>query len=439
MAPFPPHVAPQRTSSNLRHYFPSSYGTTHHHPSTLHSVSASRSSARASVTSALASIPPYVFWELDAKRAAVRARGKSLIDFGIGSPDQPIPAPVVEALRSAAGDRALSGYPFFSGHPKFHEAATTFMAERFGVAVNAEREVMAVAGTKEGLAEMVLALCNPGEVVLVPEIHYPVYARATLLAGAEPVFVPFAKDGSDRLMLETINAATLSRARMLIINYPCNPTTAVASREELAYLVAFAREHQLLLVSDLAYSELSFDGYVVPSVLEIPGAIDVAVEMHSCSKTFNMAGLRVGFVTGNADAIGALDQYRANIGYGVSSLPQMGAVVALHGYRTLVPPIVAEYTRRRDALVGALANDGWTVKVPQATMYLWLDVPRGFADWEWIDALMQGPGVVVTPGVAFGTAGTGKFRMSLVQSAELLMSAVPLMTEVARSRQGAHQ
>lgn len=385
-----------------------------------------------SASRTLSSIPPYVFWELDARRAALRARGKSLVDFGIGSPDQPVPEAVVEALRVAAGERTLSGYPHFSGHPEFRNAVSAFMQSRFGVSINPETEVMPVAGTKEGLAEIVLSMCNPGDVVLVPEIHYPVYARATQLAGAVPVFVPFAKDGSNRLMVETVSADDLARARILIVNYPSNPTTAVASREELTTLVRFCEQHSLLLVSDLAYSELSFDGYVVPSILEIDGAKEVAVEMHSCSKTFNMAGLRIGFVTGNADAIAALDQYRANVGYGVSTLPQRGAIVAFNNYQTLVPPIVAEYKRRRDALVGAMQAHGWTTTVPQATMYLWLDVPKGFDDWGWVDALMEGPGVVVTPGIAFGAAGTGKFRMSLVQPAATLVGAVPLMTEVAR-------
>lgn len=383
-------------------------------------------------SNALRSIPPYVFWELDARRAALRARGKTLVDFGIGSPDQPVPQLVVEALRVAAGERGLSGYPHFSGHPEFRNAVSGFMKDRFGVAINPDTEVMPVAGTKEGLAEIVLAMCNPGDVVLVPEIHYPVYARATQLAGAVPVFVPFAKDGSGRLMLEAISADDLARARILIVNYPSNPTTDIASREDLAAVVAFAEQHELLVVSDLAYSELSFDGYVVPSILEIDGAKDIAVEMHSCSKTFNMAGLRIGFVTGTADAIAALDQYRANVGYGVSTLPQRGAVVAFNQYRALTPPIVAEYKRRRDALVGAMQQHGWAVNVPKATMYLWLDVPTGFDDWGWVDALMEGPGVVVTPGIAFGAAGTGKFRMSLVQPVETLVGAVPLMTEVAR-------
>lgn len=355
---------------------------------------------------ALGAIPPYVFWELDARRAALRKQGRTLIDFGIGSPDQPIPAPVLDAVRAAVGERSLSGYPHFSGDPAFLAAAASFMQSRFGVTVEAPGEVLTVAGTKEGLAEIVLATCNAGDVVLVPAIHYPVYARAPLLASATPVFVPLAADG--RMLLEQLDRETIDRARVMIVNYPSNPTTAIASRAELERLVAFATEHDILLVSDLAYSELSYDGYVVPSMLEIPGAKDVAVEMHSCSKTFNMAGLRVGFVTGNADAIRALDQYRSNVGYGVSTLPQRGGAVAFSAYRTLVPPIVAEYTRRRDALGGALAAHGWNATVPQATMYFWLDVPAGFDDWGWVDALMQGPGVVVTPGIAFGAAGTGK-------------------------------
>ncbi len=380
----------------------------------------------------LSSIPPYVFWELDVRRAALRAKGKSLVDFGIGSPDQPIPQSVVEAMREAAGERTLSGYPHFSGHPEFRRAISGFMQERFGVVINPDTEVMPVAGSKEGLAEIILAMCNPGDVVLVPEIHYPVYARATQLVGAVPVFVPFAKDGSGRMMLEAISAEHLSRARIIIANYPCNPTTAVATREDLAAIVAFAARNALLVISDLAYSELSYDGFVVPSIFEIDGAKEVAIEMHTCSKSFNMAGVRIGFAAGNADAIRALDLYRANVGYGVSMLQQRAAIAAFSQYRTITPPIVAEYKRRRDALVGALKQYGWAADVPKATMYLWLDVPQGFDDWGWVDALMEGPGVVVTPGIAFGAAGTGKFRMSLVQPVETLTNAVPLMTEVAR-------
>ena len=383
-------------------------------------------------SNSLRSIPPYVFQQLDARRAALRAKGKTLMDFGIGSPDQAIPQLVVDAMREAVGERTLCGYPYFAGHPEFRNAIAGFMQNRFGVVVNPETEVMPVAGSKEGLAEIVLALCNPGDIVLVPAVHYPVYARATLLAGAIPVFVPFAEDGSGRMMLETISADDLARARIIIVNYPSNPTTAIATHEDFATIIAFAEQHQLLVVSDLAYSELSYDGFVVPSILELDGAKEVAIEMHTCSKSFNMAGLRIGFATGNADAIAALDQYRSNTGYGVSTLPQRAAIAAFTHYRIITPPIVAEYKRRRDALAGALVQHGWNVNVPKATMYLWLDVPAGFDDWGWVDALMEGPGVVVTPGIAFGAAGTGKFRMSLVQPVQQLLNAVPLMTEVAR-------
>jgi LL-diaminopimelate aminotransferase len=361
----------------------------------------------------LDAIPPYVFYELDARRAAHRAAGRTLIDVGIGSPDGPIPPVVVDAMQRMAADRALSGYPHFQSHPSFRAAACSYLAQRFAVTVNPARELLALAGSKEGIAELILSHVNPGDVVLVPEVYYPVYARATLLAGAEPVFMPFLPDG--RLDLDALPASSLARAKVMIVNYPGNPTTATITHDDMARLVAFAEQHRLLLLSDLAYSELSFDGYRVPSVLEIPGAMRVAVESHTCSKSFNMAGVRCAFLVGQATAIARLDGYRSNIGYGVSTLAQLAGAAAFAHAAEIVPPIVNEYRRRRDALCAALNDGGWAVTPPKATMYLWLDVPEGFGEWEWVDALMAGPGVVVTPGVAFGDAGRGKFRVSLVQ------------------------
>ena len=218
----------------------------------------------------------------------------------------------------------------------------------------------------------------------------------------------------------------------MIVNYPCNPTTVSVTLAELARLVAFAERHSLLLVSDLAYSELSFDGYTVPSVLQVPGAIKVAVELHSCSKSFNMAGLRIAFVAGNARAIEVLDQYRSNVGYGVSTMSQMAGATAFTHHAALIPPIVAEYKVRRDALVAAFNRGGWSVVAPNSTMYLWLDVPSGYGDWSWVEALMDGAGVVVTPGLAFGEAGTGHFRLSLVQPAEVLVQAAEAIIQTVR-------
>ena len=373
----------------------------------------------------LSAIPPYVFWELDARRRAAREAGRTLIDLGIGSPDQPIAPVIVEAMQRAAAEPALSGYPHFSVHPAYAESIVTYLATRFDVHVDPTREVLAVAGSKEGLAELVLAHVNPGDVVLIPAIHYPVYARAPQLAGARPVCVPLLEDG--RLDLDAIAADDLVHARMLIVNYPSNPTTATIPLAEFERLVVFAKRHSMLLVSDLAYSELSFDGLVVPSVLQVPGAHEVAVELHTCSKSFNMAGVRIGFVVGNATAIALLDQYRANIGYGVSTLAQRAGTAALTYHARVIPPIVNEYRARRDALVGAFRDNGWTVGTPSATMYLWMDVPAGYDDWGWVDALIQGPGVVVTPGIAFGEAGRGHFRLSFVQPAPVLARAAALI------------
>jgi len=377
----------------------------------------------------LQAIPPYVFWELDARRSAHRARGRSLTDLGIGSPDQAIPAVVVQEVQRVAADRALSGYPHFKGMPAFVGAVAQYMHERFDVSLDPTRELMALAGSKEGIAELVLSHCNAGDVVLVPEIYYPVYARATQLAGATPIFVPIRADGT--LDLDAIAAPDLARARLMIINYPCNPTTATVSLAELARLVAFADQHSLILVSDLAYSELSYDGYTVPSVLQVPGAMKVAVELHTCSKSFNMAGLRIAFIAGNANVIHTLDQYRSNVGYGVSTIAQLAGATAFTHHATIIPPIVAEYTTRRDALVAAFNRNGWSVTSPRATMYLWLDVPAGYDDWAWVDALMDGPGVVVTPGLAFGEAGRGHFRISLVQPSDVLTAAAEQIVQAA--------
>jgi LL-diaminopimelate aminotransferase len=375
------------------------------------------------MSSYLTAIPKYVFWELDARRRAFRERGRALIDLGIGSPDQPIPASVVDAMREAASERSLSGYPHFRIHPRFSDAATRYMQSRFDVTLDPRREIMALAGSKEGIAELIMSHCDAGDVVLVPEVHYPVYSRAALLVGAVPVFVPFIADGSGRLDLDAIDSENLRRARLIIVNYPGNPTTCSFTIDYLERLVAFSARNQLLLVSDLAYSELSFDGFRVPSVLQAPGAREVAVELHTCSKSFNMAGVRIAFIAGSRRALDLLDGYRSNIGYGVSTLSQLACAAAFERYRDLVPPIVEEYRARRDALVASFAEGGWHVTPPNATMYFWLDIPSGYGDWEWVDALMEQTGIVVTPGMAFGDAGSGKFRISLVQPASVLAQA----------------
>ncbi|HEY0777420.1 MAG TPA: aminotransferase class I/II-fold pyridoxal phosphate-dependent enzyme [Gemmatirosa sp.] len=382
----------------------------------------------------LTGLPPYVFAELDRLKAEARVRlaveGRSLVDLGIGSPDQPTPTRVIEAARQAFNDLARHGYPPFRGTPEFLTAVAEFMHNRFGVAVDPAREIVAVSGSKEGVAQLIRAYCGPGDVAIVPEIYYPVYARAALLHGAEVAYVPM-RAPSFLADFEAVPADQLRRAKLLVVNYPNNPTGAVADLAYLARAVEFARRHGLLLVSDLAYSELTYDGYRAPSVFEVPGAREVAVELHSCSKTFNMAGLRIGFVVGAASACDGLLAYRSNVGYGTPWVAQAAGAYALAHHRTLTPPIVAEYAARRDAVYGALAAAGWTATPPSAAMYAWLPVPGGYDDWGWVRAGMHEAGVVVTPGIAFGPGGAGYFRISFVQPAAVLAAAVDQLTTAA--------
>lgn len=378
----------------------------------------------------LATLPPYVFSELERRKQVARAAGLVFQDLGIGSPDQPTPAPVVAALQEAALHSPLNGYPPFRGSDRLLHAATRFMASRFGVEFTPDREAVVLAGSKEGIAELLAATCGVGDVVLAPSLSYPVYVRAPLMHGAEVHMVPMDPSNRWQLDLASIPAEILKRARVLIANYPNNPSGAVATLADLADLVEFARRHDLLLLHDLAYSELTFDGYVAPSVFQVPGATDVAVEFHSCSKSFNMAGMRVGFVVGRADALDALLAYRANVGYGVSMPVQHAGAFALDHVRSLTAPIVAEYAARRDALYGALQQGGWDVTVPKAAMYAWLPLPDGMDAWDAVDRVLHEAQVMITPGLAFGAAGARYFRLSLVAPAEQLAAAAARITHV---------
>ena len=374
-------------------------------------------------TDVLRRLPPYVFAELDRLKAEARARGDELIDLGIGSPDLPIAPAILAALSAAAHDPSAHGYPPFRGVPRFFEAIEQFMQSRFGVKIDGPREAIALSGAKEGLAQLVMALCGPADLALVPEIYYPVYARSAWLSGADVSWVPMRAGDGFQLDLDAIPAAVARRARVLIVNYPNNPTGARVELEFYERAVEFARRHSLLLVSDLAYSELTFGGTPAPSALECDDARDVTIEFHSFSKTFSMAGLRIGFAVGNSDAIEALAAYRTNVGYGTPTAVQHAAAYALDHRLELVPPKVRAYQARRDAAVAALGAAGWEITAPLASMYLWLPVPPGVEDWTWVQTLMNEDGVVVTPGVAFGDGGRGFFRISLVRDAETLARA----------------
>lgn len=372
----------------------------------------------------LGSLPTYVFAWLDELKAAARARGVDIIDLGIGNPDQPTPPAIVAAIAEGYADASTHGYPPFRGTPRFRSAVADYMVDRFGVTVDPERELLCVSGAKEGLAQLTLAFADPGTVTLVPDIYYPVHARATGLAGGESWFLPLRAEGGFLPDLDTVPAEVARRARLLILNYPHNPTGAVATLDFFERAVAFCARHGIILVSDLAYSELAFDGFVPPSVLEVPGAREVAIELHSFSKSFNMAGSRLGFAVGNATLIDALHAVRTNMGYGTPAALQHAGAYALAHRRELTPPIRERYRRRRDALVAGFRSLGWPAEPPPATMFVWLRVPRGFTAERWTEHLIDTTGVVVTPGHAFGPGGEGWFRVSLVGDETVLGEAI---------------
>ena len=386
------------------------------------------------LTPSLAGLPPYVFAALEQLKHAARARGHAFIDLGIGSPDRPAPPGVVEALREAAGDPANHGYPPFRGVPRYLQAVARYMEARFGVRVDPAREALALAGSKEGIAQLISAVVSPGDVVLVPEIYYPVYGRVALLAGAEVHWVPMNASTGWLADFTQVPADVARRARLLVVNYPNNPTGAVAERDYYARAVAFAHEHGCILASDLAYAELSYDGFVPPSVLEVDGARDVAIEFHSCSKSFNMAGLRIGFATGAPELVDAVASYRTNVGYGAPSIMQHAGAWALDHARELAAPVAAGYLARRDAAVAAARTAGWHTTPPRGAMYLWLPVPGGAEEWTFIRALLDDAGVVVTPGSAFGPGGTGWFRISLVAEPPVLTDAIARAGAACRAR-----
>jgi LL-diaminopimelate aminotransferase len=328
----------------------------------------------------------------------------------------------------------VHGYPSFRGDPVFRSAVARFMQVRFGVELDPDTQVLALSGAKEGLAQVAMSYCSAGTCALIPDICYPVHARAPLLNGADVHYLPLAADKGFLIDFDAaereLSSDVLRRAKIILVNYPNNPTGAVAPREFYARAVAFARKHHLVLVSDLAYSELTYEHGVAPSVFEVDGAQDVAVEFHSCSKMFNMAGLRLGFAVGNRDILDSIAAYRTNVGYGTPTAIQRAGAYAFDHYQELGSRARERYRARRDVAVQTFRECGWKITAPPATMYIWLPVPLGYAEWDWVHALLDRAQVVVTPGTAFGPGGAGYFRISLVANEEMLVRAIHSIAQV---------
>jgi LL-diaminopimelate aminotransferase len=368
-------------------------------------------------------LAPYLFAELDRKKAEAQARGVDVISFTVGDPDLPTPPEIVEAGQAALANPNNHRYPAYAGSKAFREAAAGWMKRRFEVELDPDREIVALIGTKEGIGHLPFALVDPGDVVLCPEPGYPVYAIATRLAGGEAHPLPLTSGNSFLPDLDGIPPDVRRRAKALWINYPNNPTGACAPQEFFEKAVSFARENQLVLCVDCAYSEIAFDTYRPPSVLELPGARDVTVEFHSLSKTYNMTGWRVGFVAGQPDVVKALGTLKSNLDSGVFGAVQEAGIAAMKLWPKHLPDLMKIYKRRRDLLVGGLERAGYAPPTPQATFYIWMPVPGG-DDREFATRLIETAGVIVTPGSGFGPSGQGYVRLCLTVDEGRLQEAI---------------
>jgi LL-diaminopimelate aminotransferase len=373
------------------------------------------------------SFPMYPLADVPQIKRELIASGVDVIDLGAGDADLAPPPAAVHALTEAVSNPAMSRYPFQLGLPAFREAVSTWMTRRFGVTLDPYREVLPLIGSKEGIAHVAFVYAGPGDVTVFPDPGYLPYLGGTLLAGAEPFAVPLRPENQFLIPLEDIPDDVARRMRILYLNYPNNPTAAVAPLSYLEDAVRFCRERGAVLVYDNAYSEIAFDGYRPPSIFEVEGARDVAIEFHSMSKTYNMTGWRIGWAAGGADAIAALSRVKSFIDTGQFLPVQAAAAAALESWESWVPGNVRAFQERRDALVAALAEGGLTAPVPAATMYLWVPVPGGASEPFARRALME-QGVVIMPGSALGAGGEGFFRVALTQPAGRLREAAARLT-----------
>ena len=370
------------------------------------------------------SLPPYVFARLDELKARAREQGLDLIDLGMGNPDGPTPAPVVEAAQRAIADTATHGYPPFEGTASFRTAITDWYARRYGVQLDPSSEALPLLGSKEGITHLAMAFINPGDLVLVPTPAYPAHFRGPAIAGGDIYHLHLTAENQWLIDFDAIPPEVAKRAKALFFNYPSNPTAATAPREFFEAAVEFAHRYQVLLVHDLCYAELAFDGYQPTSLLEIPGGKEVGVEFHTLSKTYNMAGWRVGFVVGNSQVIQGLRTLKTNLDYGIFAALQRAAETALSLPDHYLHEVQERYSTRRDFLIKEFASLGWTVDRPQATMYLWVPCPLDSTSTDFALSVLQETGVVVTPGNAFGPGGEGYVRVSLIADCDRLGEAM---------------
>jgi LL-diaminopimelate aminotransferase len=377
-------------------------------------------------------LPPYLFAEIDRKVAEARAKGADIISFGVGDPDLPTAPHVIEALNAAAADPATHRYPSYTGMPEFRESIANWYEKRFGVKMDADDQVQPLVGSKEGIFHLPVAFIDPGDVALIPDPGYPVYETGTILAGGEPHLLPLLPESDFKPDLGSIPADVLERARVLWLNYPSNPTSAVVDLAFFEEAVAFCKKHDLLLAHDAAYTEITFDGYVAPSVLEVDGAMDVAVEFHSLSKTYNMTGWRIGWVAGAPHAIEALKRLKTNVDSGIFDAVQRAGIAAIEGPQDYLEECVDRYRHRRDLLCDGLKSMGVEIEPPKGSIYVWTPVPEGHTSETYTKHLLDEAALVVAPGTGYGPSGEGFVRFSLTISDDRLEEGVERLRGLAR-------
>jgi len=361
-------------------------------------------------------LPPYLFVEISRKIAEKRAKGEDVVSFGIGDPDMPTPAHIIERLCQAAQDPVNHRYPETEGLPELRRAIAGWYQKRFDVSLDPDKEVVPLIGAKEGVAHIALCFIDPGDIALVPDPGYPVYSVGTMLVGGEPYYMPLTEKNHFLPDLKSIPGDVLKKSKLIWINYPNNPTGAVANLDFFNEVVRFAKEHNLVVCHDAPYTEVAFDGYRPVSFMQAEGAKDIGVEFHSLSKSYNMTGWRIGMAVGNAETIDALRRVKSNLDSGIPQAIQYAAIEALSGSQDCIDEHNAVYQKRRDLVMEMLNKIGLKAWTPKGGLYIWAKVPQGYTSVQFATELLEKANVVVTPGIGYGNSGEGYVRLSLTLS-----------------------
>jgi len=375
-------------------------------------------------------LPPYLFATIDEAKAKVKEKGVDVIDLGVGDPDQPTHQHIVDSMCEAVRDPSTHRYPSYSGMPAFREAAARWCKETKGIDIDPATEALTMIGSKEGVAHIPLAFLNPGDVALVPDPAYPVYKIGTQFAGGVPHIMPLLEENDFLPDLDSIPKDVLEKTKLMFMNYPNNPTSATASLKFFEEVVDFAKENDIVIVHDNAYSDMVYDGYEAPSFLSVDGAMDVGVEFYSLSKTYNMTGWRIAFAVGNKDIITGFGKVKSNIDSGAFEAVQKAGITALDSSQQCVTDMNSVYKQRRDALLKGLDAMGLDVNPPKATFYVWARVPEKYSSIDFSSLLLEEAGIVATPGVGFGDYGEGYIRFALTQTVERIEEAVGRMEKL---------